>query len=89
MNAGTPPPGRAVALRYSGEGAPRVTARAEGALVEAMLALAERHGVPRHRDPGLTALLAQVELDREIPPALYAAVAAVLAAIYAAAGEGR
>ncbi|MCE5232935.1 MAG: EscU/YscU/HrcU family type III secretion system export apparatus switch protein [Mizugakiibacter sp.] len=82
-----PAAARAVALRYTGQGAPRVTAKADGALVEAMLDLAERHGVPRHRDPALAALLARVELDAEIPPALYAAVAAVLALIYAAAAE--
>lgn len=78
---------QAVTLRYSGEGAPRVTAKAEGALVEAMLGLAERHGIPRHRDPVLTGLLAQVRLDTAIPPELYTAVAAVLAMVYAAAGK--
>lgn len=78
---------QAVTLRYTGMGAPQVTAKAEGVLVEAMLALAERHGIPRHRDPLLTGLLAQVRLDDAIPPELYTAVAAVLAMVYASAGR--
>ncbi len=77
----------AVALRYTGQGAPRVTAKADGTLVEAMRGLAERHGIPLHRDPTLAALLSQVQLDAEIPPQLYTAVAIVLTAIYNAAGK--
>ncbi len=87
MNATGPNQPRAVALRYTGQGAPRVTAKADGTLVEAMRALAERHSIPLHRDPTLTALLSQVQLDAEIPPQLYTAVAIVLTAIYSAAGK--
>ncbi len=87
MKAMPPNPSRAVALRYMGQGAPRVTAKADGTLVEAMRALAERHGIPLHRDPTLAALLSQVPLDAEIPPQLYTAVAIVLSAIYSAAGK--
>ena len=76
---------RAVALRYTGDGAPRVTAKGDGELADALLAVADRHGVPRHRDPALAAVLSGVELDAEIPVALYVAVAAVLALVYAAA----
>lgn len=87
MNETKPNSPRAVALRYTGQGAPRVTAKADGTLVEAMRALAERHGIPLHRDPTLAALLSQVQLDTEIPPQLYTAVAIVLTAIYSAAGK--
>ncbi len=85
MNPMNHKPTRAVALRYSGSGAPRATAKADELLVEKMLELAKTYGVPCHQDPHLVALLAQVKLGAEIPPALYAAVAAVLAMVYAAA----
>ncbi len=85
MNQDTHKPTRAVALRYSGSGAPRATVKADGLLVERMLELAREHGVQCHRDPQLVGMLAQVKLGAEIPPALYAAVAAVLAMVYAVA----
>ncbi len=85
MNQINPKPTRAVALRYSGTGAPRATAKADGLLVEKMLELAKTYDIPCHQDPQLVGLLAQVKLGAEIPPALYVAVAAVLAMVYAAA----
>jgi flagellar biosynthesis protein len=83
-----PPPGdRAVALRYSGTGAPKVTAAGRGHVAERILGLAEEHGVPVRRDPALLQALSTLELGREIPEELYAAVAEVLAWAYALDGE--
>jgi len=73
---------RAVALRYDGRAAPRVTAKGQGRLAERILALAAEHHIPLHQDPALLALLAQVELGDEIPPELYVAVSRVLAFAY-------
>lgn len=81
----TPP--TAVALRYEGNGAPRVTAKGQGEVAEQILAIAAEHGVPVREEPELAALLARVDLGEEIPPALYVAVAEVLAFAYRLSGR--
>jgi flagellar biosynthesis protein len=73
----------AVALAYrEGEAAPRVLAKGNGLLAEAIIARAKSSGVFVHESPALVALLMQVDIDREIPPSLYVAVAQLLAWIY-------
>jgi len=70
----------AVALRYAeGDGAPVVVAKGRGALAEEIVRRARDAGLFVHGSPELTALLMQVDLDRRIPPALYVAVAELLA----------
>lgn len=77
----------AVALRYSGEGAPRVTAKGYGVIGEQILQRAREHEVPIRQDAELSGLLAQVPLGEEIPETLYLAVAEVLAFAYRLSGE--
>lgn len=74
----------AVALRYSKdkEDAPRVVAKGRGFVAQQMLSVARRHAVPVYQNQAVTNLLMAVELDREIPPELYQAVANVLAYVY-------
>ncbi|HHQ41989.1 MAG TPA: type III secretion protein [Chromatiales bacterium] len=79
---------RAVALRYDGRGAPRVTAAGGGALAERIVAAAREHGVPLHEDPALAEALAAVPVGEEIPPELYVAVAEVLAFVFLVHGRG-
>lgn len=78
---------RAVALRYTGNGAPRVTAKGKGYVAEEIIQRARAHGVPLHEDTALITLLARVELNEEIPETLYRAVAQVLAFAYALSGK--
>ena len=75
------PPQEAVAIRYDRdrENAPRVVAKGKGYVAEQLLAIARRHAVPVYQNQTVTQLLMAVELDREIPPELYQAVANVLA----------
>ncbi len=75
---------KAIALRYDTEkdGAPKVVAKGAGHVGERILALAEEHGIHVHEDADLVAVLSQVEVNREIPPDLYKAVAEVLAFVY-------
>lgn len=80
-------PGTAVALQYSGEGAPRVTAKGKGEIAERILAAAKEHRIPIQQDPELAHLLSQVGLGEEIPQALYIAVAEVLAFAYGLSGK--
>jgi flagellar biosynthesis protein len=76
----------AVALKYndSEDDAPKVTAKGFGAMAERIRAAAIESGVPVKQDGDLVELLAQIDIDREIPPQLYAAVAEVLAMVYKA-----
>ena len=77
------PPSNAVALAYQdGHGAPRVVAKGAGLLAEQIIDKAREAGVFVHESKELVALLMQVDLDREIPPALYRVVAELLAWLY-------
>lgn len=75
---------QAAALQYrQGEDtAPRVVASGRGAVAERIVREGERHGIPVYKDPDLARLLTALPLGAEIPPALYAAVAEVLAFVY-------
>ncbi|MDR9499123.1 MAG: EscU/YscU/HrcU family type III secretion system export apparatus switch protein [Hydrogenovibrio sp.] len=77
----------AVSLRYEGEGAPKVTAKGYGTLAEQILSVAREHDIPIQEDPYLVELLAQVELDNEIPEVLYEAVVQVLIFAYQISGK--
>ena len=77
----------AVALRWDEAGAPVVVAKGHGAVAEAIVATAASHGVKVEENPLLAAALAQVELDAEIPEALYKAVAEVIAFVLRSAGR--
>ena len=72
----------AVALKYDGKGAPKVTAKGSGHLAEQILKLAQEHQIPIQQETELVALLAQIELEQEIPEALFEAVAQILAFAY-------
>ena len=53
-----------------------------GAIAEEIIRRARDSGVPIHESPELAAALMQFELDQQIPPALYVAIAEVLAWAY-------
>lgn len=74
----------AVALAYqAGEAAPQVVAKGKGFIAQEIIAKARDAGVYVHESPELVSLLMQVDLDARIPPALYIAVAELLAWLYA------
>lgn len=75
---------KAVALKYNeNDGhAPKVVAKGVGAVAGRILHSANEHGIPIYQNKTLTGMLMAVELDQEIPPELYQAVAEVLAYIY-------
>jgi flagellar biosynthesis protein len=77
------PVAQAVALRYEANArAPRIVAKGEGFLAQALVARAEAAGVPVNEAPELAELLMQLDLDRVIPPELFAVVAQVLVWAY-------
>jgi flagellar biosynthesis protein len=75
---------RAVALAYnaSKDGAPRVSAKGSGLIAEKILHIAKQHSIPIHEDPELVSLLSKLDVEEEIPPELYVAIAEILAFIY-------
>jgi len=74
---------QAIALAYAaGEYAPKVVAKGRGAIAEQIIAKAKEHEVFVHESKDLVALLMQVDLDDHIPPALYQAIAEILAWLY-------
>ncbi|MDP8221943.1 MAG: EscU/YscU/HrcU family type III secretion system export apparatus switch protein [Candidatus Lernaella stagnicola] len=80
----------AAAIKYDPgkDGAPRVTAKGMGVVAEKIIEKAIAAGVPLREDPDLAAALARMPLGEEIPPALYQAVAEVLAFVYRMNGRG-
>ncbi|MES1983088.1 MAG: EscU/YscU/HrcU family type III secretion system export apparatus switch protein [Pseudomonadota bacterium] len=73
----------AVALAYrSHDAAPTVVAQGRGLVAQAIIERARKHGVFVHESEELVGLLMQVELDQQIPPQLYLAVAELLAWLY-------
>ena len=88
--SGAPKPPIAVALRYEdGDKAPVVVATGRGFIGEKIIAIAREHGVPLERNPELAQALSTIELDTEIPEALYVAVAEILGFILRASGRAR
>ena len=87
MESRNTPPKTAVALHWSGEGAPRVTAKGRNEVAERILAVAQENEVPIKEDRELTAVLAQVDLGDAIPEELYLAVAQVIAFAYRLSGK--
>lgn len=74
---------QAIALAYeSGAYAPKVVAKGRGVIAEQIIARAKEHAVFVHESKELVALLMQVDLDDHIPPALYQAIAEILAWLY-------
>ncbi len=81
----TNPTRYAVALQYKegSMGAPVVVAKGMGIIAARIRELAEEHNVPMLEAPPLArALYSHADLEKEIPQALYTAVAEVLAYIY-------
>ena len=77
----------AVALKYDGKNAPKITAKGEGLTADQILQIAEEHGIPLQAEPELARILAQVPLGDEIPEELYLAVAEVIAFAYFLSGK--
>ena len=77
----------AVALRYDGERAPRVTAKGSELLAAQITRIAEENDVPLYPNPELATALVQIPLGEEVPEELYRAVAEVIAFAYLVAGK--
>ncbi|MFA5839389.1 MAG: EscU/YscU/HrcU family type III secretion system export apparatus switch protein [Candidatus Margulisiibacteriota bacterium] len=74
----------AVALRYDvdRDKAPLILASGRGNSAGEILRIAEENKIPLYEDPELAKLLSKLEMDTEIPAALYTLVAEVLFFVY-------
>ena len=75
---------KAVALVYnrSQDNAPKVLASGAGEIANKIISLAKEHDIPIKEDPDLIEILSKVEVDQEIPPNLYKAVAEIFSFLY-------
>ena len=75
---------KAVALKYDQEkgSAPKVIAKGRGEIAGKIIEIAKANNLPLYEDKNLVQILEALELETEIPPELYRAVAEVLAFIY-------
>jgi flagellar biosynthetic protein FlhB len=86
----TNPTSLAIALRYDGStmNAPKLLAKGAGKMAKRIRELAQKHGIPIVENKELAQnLYSFVEIDQEIPPILYKAVAEVLAYVYKLRGH--
>ena len=77
----------AVALKYDGENAPKVTAKGSQDIAEQIIQLAKKHNIPLTENKELVTLLSTLELGEEIPEVLYLAVAEIIAFAYMLKGK--
>ena len=75
---------KAVALGYnrSQDNAPKVLASGAGEIANKIISLAKEHDIPIKEDNDLIEILSKVEVDQEIPPNLYKAVAEIFSFLY-------
>ncbi len=75
---------KAVALKYNNkvQNAPKVTAKGEGQIANNIIKLAKKNNIPIQEDRDLVEMLSKIELDKEIPPNLYKAIAEVFSFVY-------
>jgi flagellar biosynthesis protein len=75
---------KAVALKYNKkkDPAPKMVAKGRGFIAEKIIEAAQANNVPLYEDKNLVQVLEALDVDMEIPPELYRAVAEVLAFIY-------
>lgn len=78
---------KAIALKYDGLSAPRVTAKGEAELAQEIMAIAEAFDVPTFQQSDLAELLYRLDLNEEVPPALYIAVAEIMSFAYMLSGR--
>ena len=78
---------KAIALKYDGLSAPKVTAKGEAELAQQIMAIAEAFDVPTFQQSDLAELLYRLDLNEEVPPALYTAVAEIMSFAYMLSGR--
>lgn len=75
---------KAAALKYDQEKnqAPTLVAKGKGDIAKNIIKLAQENNIPIKKDADLVELLSKLEIDQEIPPDMYKAIAEIFAFIY-------
>ena len=75
---------KAISLKYDKDidNAPKVTAKGQEIIAQKIIDIAKEHNIPIKKDPDLTHMLFQLEINQEIPAELYKAVAEIFAFVY-------
>ena len=84
LNNNKKSPEKAVALKYQPrkDHAPKIIATGKGKIAEKIVKIAKEHNIYIHDDPDLVEMLAQLDLNEEIPTDLYIVVSELLAFVY-------
>lgn len=82
---------KAVALRYDTkkDSAPKILGKGQGKIADNIIKLAHKHDIPIKEDADLVELLSKVDIDKEVPPNLYKAVAEVFTFLYKITNDTR
>lgn len=81
------PPRQAVALSYTGQGAPHISAKGDGELATEIINIAKEWDIPLYEDRNLAGMLSSLELGQEIPENLYIAIAQIITFAYMLSGK--
>jgi flagellar biosynthesis protein len=75
---------KAVALSYdeTSNNAPKVVASGKGQIANNIIKIAQDNDLPIRKDEDLVELLSKLDIDKEIPPNMYKAVAEIFSFIY-------
>ena len=75
---------KAVALGYNKErdNAPKILASGKGELANNIIQAAKEHNIPIKEDKDLVEILSKIDINQEIPPNLYKAVAEGFSCVY-------
>ena len=75
---------KAISLHYEPHTheAPIVTAKGQGIIAEKIIEIAKKYNIPIKDDPDLVEILSQLELEEQVPPAVYQVVAEIFSFIY-------
>ena len=75
---------KAVALGYNRQkdNSPKVVATGSGEIAKNIINLAKSHNIPIKEDADLVEVLSKVDLNQELPPNLYKAVAEIFSFLY-------
>ena len=73
----------AVAMKYNADinAAPVIVAAGLGHLAQKIVAIADENGVPVYRDDSAASLLVMLNAGEQVPPQLYAVIAAIYAEV--------
>lgn len=77
---------KAIALGYNKEkdNAPKVLASGKGVIAEQIIAAAKQNNIPIKEDKDLVEILSKIDINQEIPPNLYRAIAEIFSFLYRA-----